>query len=130
MEDPTILSPAAQLHKALSELFSALPFVENAEPGPDGPEPWRPLACGVYVLLDSTGAAVYVGETGCLRTRLRAHRRDKTFASVRLHPVSDPSERLALETAAILLHRPPKNRSVMLNLNKDGTLRPAHWSRK
>lgn len=55
---------------------------------------------------------VYIGSTGSLATRLKAHARDKDFDSWRASRCDNESHCRALETALIDRHRPPLNRMI------------------
>lgn len=81
---------------------------------------------GVYILLDEGGTPIYVGQSGAMIQRSKAHRRKKwgpQIASTRfLRCTGGIDERLVIETVCILRYRPRHNRMIKLGLRLDGSL--------
>ncbi len=78
---------------------------------------------GVYALYDNGGRLLYVGQSGHVRTRVRAHVRGKSGAnffsgwgrdigSIELRPADSALETLLIEAELIRVHRPPFNRQM------------------
>lgn len=125
--------PARRLLRYIDRLLAGAETVALA----DIPD-IRPLRAGVYVLRDYKGGALYVGQSGDIRSRVRTHL--KTRKSVVYIDILDedcPQCRLFLETAVILALMlgtpPPDNRAVLLSLHPSagpaGRIRPATWFR-
>lgn len=75
-----------------------------------------PTVGGVYWVTVADLGVVYVGSTGCLRTRWSKHNRlfeIETLGPSEIHylPMDDPDARLALEEAEIRRLRPRLNRN-------------------
>lgn len=78
---------------------------------------------GVYLLLQGE-EIVYVGQSGDIAGRIRAHRREgkKQFDGVRWASVWRGSDRLRAEAILILVLTPRYNRALALGLRSDGTV--------
>lgn len=76
---------------------------------------------GVYAYWDAEGTLLYIGQSGDVKGRRRAHERTKKWgdqiATALYCPLADASERLIAETVLILRHFPKHNRSVKLGIS-------------
>jgi excinuclease UvrABC nuclease subunit len=80
---------------------------------------------GVYILEGEGGQILYVGQSGQMVSRSKAHRKKKwggQIRSERYFACSDPEERLVIEAVLILRYRPRHNRAIKLGLRKDGSI--------
>lgn len=110
-------------HISLTEPLSlpSLPFSASA-----------PRTAAVYFLISGDGDLLYIGQSGNLRSRLQAHRRDKKKAGaavVHYVEVEDKQERLALEAAYIAFLLPKLNAAILLRIAR-GKLSEIRWRKK
>lgn len=75
------------------------------------PAPMRNTSV-VYVLFDADNVPCYVGSTGCLRTRLKQHGRDKEFVSWLAYPCEDRARAYEIEERALREHMPYLNQKA------------------
>lgn len=91
------------------------------------------LSPGVYVLFDTHGRVLYVGQSADVRGRLADHRRlKKWFRNVttrRVYLLDDPTARLITETCLVFRHRPRHNRAIKLCLCNDGSIKELQFLR-
>lgn len=87
-------------------------------------EDFRPFpeiaAPGVYVYLNKDGDPIYVGQSGDVVARARAHARKKWADQIvekRFVPIADVSLRLIAETVLLLRLFPRHNRAIKLGLS-------------
>ena len=73
---------------------------------------------GVYLLWDSNGQLVYVGQSADIARRLTEHRKEgtKPFLRATFFPVADHSDRLRVESILILCALPPYNRHCTIGI--------------
>lgn len=85
-----------------------------------------PISCGVYVMLDAAGNALYVGQTGSYKLRMRDHERTKKWwpdvDKIVAYPCANADLRLCLEAVTILRLRPRHNRAIKLALKTTGDI--------
>lgn len=79
----------------------------------------------MYILEGEGGEILYVGQSGQMVSRSKAHRKKAwggQIRSERYFACGDPEERLVIETVLILRYRPQHNRAIKLGLRKDGSI--------
>jgi excinuclease UvrABC nuclease subunit len=84
-----------------------------------------PLAGGVYAFCNEAGDPVYIGQSGLIQQRIKAHAKKawrKQATSVVWYPVAGAEDRLVLETLLILRYRPRNNRAVKIGIRADGSI--------
>lgn len=91
------LAASVETLRLLSVIAKALVLCEPVSSAP-----------GVYFLLDSKGAVVYVGQSSNVALRLGGHR-DKEFTDVRMIRIPDEIQRTRYEQLLIQLLRPMCN---------------------
>lgn len=77
-------------------------------------------AAGVYAYWDAKGNLLYIGQSGNVNARRKAHARKKwgvAIARERYCPIADASDRLIAETVLVLRHFPRHNRAIRLGLS-------------
>ena len=87
---------------------------------------------GVYALFDEGGECLYVGQSGAVSERLRAHRKKSWFPNVvsrRVLRLKGAEDRLVRETVLILAIRPRNNRAIKIGLNKIGQIHEMQFVR-
>lgn len=84
-----------------------------------------PFYPGLYACFNDAGAPIYIGQSGNVPERLKAHRRKKWWkfvSEVRVLPMTDKDTILCAEAVLQLRHRPRYCRAIKLQLCNDGSL--------
>lgn len=88
-----------------------------------------PDVAGVYALWDTEDELLYIGQSGTVGDRLRAHRRKGwRIARTAVYPLGDLERRLILEAILMLTERPRYNKALLLNLR--GRVSEIRYKRK
>lgn len=84
-----------------------------------------PTFSGLYACFNKGGAPIYIGQSGGVPGRLKAHRRKKWWkevASVRVLPMAPKDTILCAEAVLQLRYRPRYCRAIKLQICNDGSL--------
>lgn len=91
-----------------------------------------PFYPGLYACINEYGSPIYIGQSGNVPQRLKAHRRKRWWKfvnEVRVLPMTNKDQILCAEAVLQLRHRPRYCRTIKLCLCADGHLQEIQFLR-